>query len=106
MNTDAYIKIIGAILTILATVISAYVVPYFRQHITAEDMATLNKIIEIAVRCADQIFTKEQYEEKKAYVTKYVADMVNGYLHIQLTYEQISTLVEGFVNQIHNNGVR
>ena len=106
MNKDVFVPIVGAILTILATMISAYVIPYIKQKITAEDMTTIRHYIEIAVRCADQIYTKEQWQEKKQYVFEYICKVVDEKLHIKLTPEDIDVLIEGFVNDLHNNGVK
>ena len=106
MSREVFVPIVGAILTILATLISAYVIPFIKQKITAEDMATLRHYIEIAVRCADQIYVKEQWQEKKKFVFDYIRKVVSEKLHIQLTPEDIDILIEGFVNDLHNNGVR
>lgn len=101
MKSEIFVPIVGAILTILATLISAYVIPYINQKITAEDMATIRHYIEIAVRCADQIFTPEQWQEKKQYVFEYICKVADEKLHIKLTPEDIDVLIEGFVRQIH-----
>jgi len=106
MTSDAFVTIVGAVLTILATLISAYVIPYIKQKITAEDMATIRHYIEIAVRCADQIYTKEQWQEKKQFVFEYICKVSEEKLHIKLTPEDIDNLIEGFVNVLHNNGVK
>lgn len=106
MTNELYVKIIGAILTIIAALISAYVIPYIKQKITAEDMATIRHYIAIAVRCADQIFTKDEWEKKKQFVFEYICNVADEKLHIHLTPEDIDNLIEGFVNEIHNNGVK
>ena len=101
MTSNNLMAIASAVLTIIATLISAYVVPYIKQKTTAEDTETIKYYIELAVRCADQIFTPDQREEKKKYVKDYIIRVVDEKLHIKLTDEDIETLIEGFVRQIH-----
>ena len=106
MSHDAFMSIAGAVLTIIATLITIYVIPAIRSHMTAKDMDTLMYYLTIAVRCADQIFTKEQYEEKKQYVFGYITEIVDKTLNIKLNEQDIDTLIEGMVNEIHENGVK
>ncbi len=106
MTSELFVKIIGAVLTISVSLISAYVIPAIKAKMTADEMATLTHFIQVAIKCADQIYTAEQWREKKEYVTNYVLKIVYDYLHIKLTPEQIDTLIEGLVNEIHENGVK
>lgn len=106
MTNELFVKIIGAIITLIVALVSAYVIPYINQKITAEDIETIRKYIEIAVRCADQIYVKEQWQEKKKFVFDYIRQVVDDKLHIHLTPEDIDNLIEGLVNEIHNNGVK
>jgi len=106
MSSDAFLTIVGAILTIIVTIVSAYVIPYIKQKITAEDMETINYYIQLAVKCADQIYTKDEYKQKKEYVVNYICKVIDEKLHIKLTEQDVDTLIEGIVNREHNNGVR
>lgn len=101
MSSDAFLMIVGAILTIIVTIVSGYVIPYIKQKITAEDMETLMYYLDLAVRSADQIFKIEDYQEKKAYVKEYIIKVVDEKLHIKLTDADLETLIEGVVRQIH-----
>lgn len=106
MTSELFVKIIGAVITIVVALISAYVVPYLKQKVTANDMETIKMYIQIAIRCADQIYTKEQWQEKKQFVFEYICKVVDEKLHIKLTPEDIDNLIEGLVNEIHENGVK
>lgn len=101
MTSEALLTIVGAVLTIIITLVSAYVIPYLKQKISAEDLATLKSYIELAVRCADQIYTVEEWQEKKQYVKDYIIKVVDEKLHIKLTDADLETLIEGCVRQIH-----
>lgn len=103
MNEEIFVKIILAIITIIGGLISAYVIPYLRTKIGADQLDKVNYYIGVAVRCADQIFTEEQWKEKKEYVLDYAMRIVNEKLHINLTQEDVDIIIEGLVNEIHKN---
>lgn len=106
MTSEMFIQLMGAVFTIIAVLICAYLVPAIKSVMSEKDMETLLSIIEVAVRSADQLFTKEEWQEKKDYVKQYVIDFVAQHLNIKLTPEQIDSLIEGLVNDLHENGVR
>lgn len=106
MTNELFLKIVSAVLSIIVALITAYVIPAIKSKISNRDLETILWIIETAVKCADQIFTKEQWQEKKAYVLQYVIDMADKYIHIKLTPEELDALIEGVVNDLHENGVR
>lgn len=106
MNNDVFMKIAGAVLTILAAIITAYIIPAIKSHINQKDIDTLMYYLSIAIKCADQIFTREQWEEKKQYVFDYITKVVNENLNINLNEKDINVLIEGMVNEIHDNGVK
>ena len=106
MTNEAFVKIIAAIITIVITLITTFVIPAIKNHMSQQDMDLLINYITIAIRCADQIFTVDQWKEKKAYVKAYIIEVIDQKLHIKLTDQDIETLIEGLVNEIHNNGTR
>lgn len=97
---DLFITIISSVLTIIVAVITSVVIPYFRSKITAEQMAQLERYTEYAVRCAEQIYTPEEWQDKKAFVMEYITDILNDRFNLTLTYEDINTIVEGIVNEV------
>lgn len=104
MTTDLFIKIMGAVLTIIAALISAYIVPFIKSKIGTEELAKLITYIDITVKCADQIFTPEQFAEKKQYVLGLVNNFIKSKLNISLTEEDIDALIEGAVKQLRIEG--
>ena len=103
MTTDAFIKIAGSVITIVITLIGIYIIPAIKARMTKDDMDTIAYYIDLAVRCAEQIYTKEQWKDKKDYVKRYIANIVNSKLNIKLTEDDIDTLIEGAVHELHNN---
>ena len=106
MTNDLFIKIVGAVITIVISLVSAYVLPAIKSNIAEKDMQTIIHMIEVAVRCADQIYTAEEWRQKKAYVKAFIVELVDKNLHIKLTEQDIDNLIEGIVNEIHHNGIK
>lgn len=102
MNNELFIKIVSAIITIITALITAYVIPWLKTKINENQMIQINKYIELAVRCANQIFTPEQWAEKKDFVLEYVTETVNNKFSLTLSQEDIDLMIEGVVNEVKN----
>jgi hypothetical protein len=103
MNSELFVKIILAIISICGALVTAYVIPFIKSKISSTELNKLFEYVKIAVRCAEQIYTVEQWQEKKEYVMNYVMNIMNEKLHIELSYDQIDTIVEGIVNEVKHN---
>lgn len=103
MTNELFLKIVSAVITIIFALISAYVIPYFKAKVSQDQINTFNYYLDLAVRCANQIFTPEQWQEKKTYVMNYLTNVVNDKLKLTLSEEDLSNLVEGKVNEIKGN---
>ena len=103
MNSELFVKIILAIISICGALVTAYVIPFIKSKISSTELNKLFEYVKIAVRCAEQIYTVEQWQEKKEYVMNYVMKIMNEKLHINLSYDQIDTIVEGIVNEVKHN---
>lgn len=100
MTSELFVKIMLSIITICGALISAYVVPYVNSRIGAEKLAILENYVRVAVRCAEQVFSKEQWQDKKLYVTTVARDFINTKLGIELSETELDTIIEGIVNEI------
>lgn len=103
MDTKVFMTIAMAIISIAGALVSAYVIPWIKTNVSAKDLETITFWVRFAVRCADQLFTPEQWEQKKEYVMQYIIDKCNE-LGLKLTEVDINTLIEAMVNQIHHGG--
>lgn len=103
MNGELLVKIVLAIISICGALVTAYVIPFIKSKISSTELNKLFEYAKIAVRCAEQIYTVEQWQEKKEYVMNYVINIMNEKLHIDLSYDQIDTIVEGIVNEVKHN---
>lgn len=99
MSGEIFTKIILALITIISGLVSAYVIPYLKSKVREQDLARLFEIVDKAVKCAEQIYTPEEWQQKKVYVVNYVKSWL-GAVNIQITNEQLDTIIEGIVWEI------
>lgn len=90
-------KIVLLIVEILGVVCSAFLIPWLK---TKLGTARLNKMLQwvsIGVAAAEQLFTKEQYQEKKQYVLDFLKE--KGY---KVDLKEIDAAIEAEVIRLHN----
>ena len=104
MSTELFIKIVSGLISVIFAIVSAYLVPYLQSRYTVEQLNNVKKYIEIMVKCAEQIFTPEQWQEKKKYVMQMTLDYINKNLRTNLDKKQIDAIIEGIVNEVKNAG--
>lgn len=104
MTDQLMMQILELAAMIVMGLITAYVVPFLKSKITKDQMETLLYYVNVAVKAASQIYTKEQWAEKKDYCMKYIKTVVDDKLSITLTDEEISTLIEGVLNGLKATG--
>lgn len=92
MNIDLT-QIILAIIALLGTVITTFVIPLLRQKLTEKQQETLSALIRIGVYAAEQLLTTG--EEKK----KYVEDLLKekGY---DVDLESVNAAIEAAVKEL------
>ena len=104
MNGELFTQIAMCIISIIGALISAYLIPYIKTKVATADLERFMEYVKIAVRCANQIFTPEEWKEKKAYVVAQAKAFIENNLKITLTDEQIDTIIEGLVNLTKEEG--
>lgn len=100
MNSDLFVKVAMCIISLICALISAYVIPYIKTKAKAADLDKLMEFARIAVRCANQIYTPDQWLDKKNYVVNQVQAFILANLKIELSEDQIDTIIEGLVNEV------
>ena len=93
-----YTKIIVSIIALLAALAEAFLVPWLRARISAEKLERMEKLIRIGVGAAEQLYTTEQWSEKKAYVQQYLSS--KGY---NVTLVEVDAAIEAAVLALHNS---
>mgnify|MGYP003528089059 CR=1 FL=1 len=86
--------LVKALAVLLGLVFTFVIKPFIDSKISQTEQAKLIEYIKIGVRCAEQIYTPEEWNKKKNYV---------------LTEKELATLIEGFVFELkkeNKNGVQ
>lgn len=66
-------QVIVAVLTLVFSLISAFLIPYLKTKVTGEQLDTIKFWVNIAVEAAEMIYTGTgRGEEKKAYVVEFL----------------------------------
>lgn len=66
-------QIVVAILTLIFSLVSAFLIPYIKTKVTAEQLETIKFWVNIAVEAAEMIYVGTgRGEEKKAYVVEFL----------------------------------
>ena len=99
MNNEMVSVIVKAVVAVLSVLITSVVIPYIKGKIGENKYNEIKYYVEYAVRCAEQIYTPEQWQEKKAYVKEYIIRKANEF-GIDMTEEDINVLIEGIVNEV------
>ena len=92
--------LLKVVVSVCAAVITAYLIPYLRTLVHDKRYAALIDIVALAVRAAEQTIKESgQGALKKEKVIEFVREWMNKQ-GIDITYEQLSDLVEACVYQM------
>lgn len=92
--------ILKAIAVLISLVITLIIKPLIDSKISITRQEELKKYIEVAVRCAEQIYTRDEWAEKKQYVLNFVTELLQTHINLELTPEEVNTLIEGIVFEV------
>lgn len=103
--TIEQLEVLTRALAVLLGIVFTFVIkPYIDSKVSQSEQAKLIEYIRIGVRCAEQIYTPEEWNKKKNYVLEYVTEIMNEKLNIKLNEKELSTLIEGFVFELKKEG--
>lgn len=89
-------QVIVAVLTLVFSLISAFLIPYLKTKVTGEQLDTIKFWVNIAVEAAEMIYTGTgRGEEKKAYVVEFLNS--KGFT---LNTTEIENLIEAAVLEL------
>ena len=88
-------QIILAIITLIGAIISRYVIPWIRNKLTDQQYDALTVLVRVGVFAAEQIFTSDQWKEKKQYVVSLLEE--NGYT---VDTTAVDALIEATVREL------
>lgn len=92
-----YTQIIQAVIALVATLISVYLIPLIKQRVSADKLAKWQKYVQIAVQAAEQLYDAAQGKEKKAYVLEYLASK-----GIKFDAATVDKMIEAAVLELHH----
>lgn len=92
--------LIRALMILMFMIYASIIKPFIDSKISATEQDKLLEYTKIAVRCAEQLYTPEQWTDKKRYVLARVKEALGTIFKIELTELQIETLIEGCVNEV------
>ena len=89
-------QIIVAVLSLMLSLVSAFLIPYIKEKVTAEQFATIRLCVKVAVQAAEMLYVGSgRGEEKK----KYVVEFLNS-KGFTLNTEEIDNLIEAAVLEL------
>lgn len=97
--SDTVFEILKIVISLVALLISAYLIPWLKQKIGAGKLQQLEKWAEYAVLAAEQVMWKQKGSDKKAYVVSFLQKIL-AENNITITDEQLDVLIESAVKSL------
>ena len=88
-------QIILAVITILGAIITRYVIPWIKDKLTDHQYEALVLLVRTGVFAAEQIFSKDEWKEKKQYVVDLLRE--NGY---EVDSTAVDAMIEATVREL------
>lgn len=96
MNEEIITMIVKVVLTIASVLITGYFIPWAKSKIDSTKYNDFLTLTEKCVEAANQLYTPEQWNDKKLYVLGIVANYAADH-HVNITTDEINAIIEGFV---------
>lgn len=88
-------QIILAIITLIGGIITRYLIPWIKDKLDDRQYDVFATLVRVGVFAAEQIFTSEQWKEKKQYVLDLLVE--NGY---SIDATAVDALIEATVREL------
>lgn len=89
--------IIEAVIALVVALVSAFVIPWIKKKVGAENMSDFLRWVEIGVAAAEQLFTSAATQEKKQYVIAFLNEKGVSYNELE-----VDAAIEAAVIKLHN----
>lgn len=100
MTSDMVLKILLSIVSVVLSLIGIYVIPAIKASRYQKEYELFNDFITDMVYSANQIYSPEEWKEKKGYVLKLVTAYMNEHTSLGFREEQIDAFIEGIVREV------
>ena len=94
MNID-YTELLQAIIALLATLITTFLIPFIKKKLSAEKVEELRKWVGVAVKAAEQLYGSKTGQQKKEYVVAFLASK-----GIVFDVDEVNAMIEAEVYKI------
>ena len=88
-------QIILAVITLIGAVITRYLIPWIKEKTNEKQFEALKLLAKVGVYAAEQLFSAEQWKEKKQYVLDFLKQ--NGY---EIDAPAVDALIESLVREL------
>ena len=89
--------IILAVITLITVLVSAFVIPWAKKKVDAENMTDFLRWVEIGVAAAEQLYNTFATQEKKEYVLDFLNEKGLSYNELE-----VDAAIEAAVIKLHN----
>ena len=90
-------NILEILITLAVMLISAFLVPWLKKKVGAEDMGDFIRWVEIGVAAAEQLFNADATQAKKQYVLDFLLE--KGFYYND---QEVDAAIEAAVIRLHN----
>ena len=94
MNID-YTELLQAIIALLATLITTFLIPFIKKKLSAEKVEELRKWVGVAVKAAEQLYGSKTGQQKKKYVLSFLVSK-----GIKFDVDEVTALIESEVYKL------
>ena len=88
-------QIILAVITLIGALITRYLIPWIKEKTNEKQFEALKILAKVGVYAAEQLFSTEQWKEKKQYVLDFLKQ--NGY---EIDAPAVDALIESLVREL------
>lgn len=88
-------QIILAVITLIGALITRYLIPWIKEKTNEKQFEALKILARVGVYAAEQLFSTEQWKEKKQYVLDFLKK--NGY---EVDAPTVDALIESLVREL------
>lgn len=96
MNNLDLTPLFQAVISLVAVLVTMFVIPYIKKKANAEDLAEFHGWVKVAVAAAEQLYKVTEGEEKKQYVLDYLHS--KGY---SVDVDDLENAIEAAVLKLH-----
>lgn len=93
--TIDYTELLQALIALLATLITTFLIPFIKKKLSAEKTEELRKWVSIAVKAAEQLYGSKTGTKKKEYVVAFLASK-----GIVFDVDEVNAMIEAEVYKL------